>query len=156
MEITRGWLIDDLVEGVGVDGEWVGTERRHLAEKPWGEAWQRASSRMFSPAGRRCLSEADADAAAERGSEDVVDLCKGDRRNSSVKEILKPDFQTSPNSPMRIVTGTILGGMLGFYLMHRAELKYKEMWNERLRKYEEEMNKRKMQEAESNEFQESL
>ncbi|KAK6125018.1 hypothetical protein DH2020_041292 [Rehmannia glutinosa] len=56
----------------------------------------------------------------------------------------------------RIISGTLLGGMLGFYFMHRAELKYKEMWNERLKKYEEEMNKRKIQEAESNEFQESL
>lgn len=88
----------------------------------------------------------------------------------------------------RIITGTILGGILGFYCMHRAELKYKvlsssliqtlscsfsmiwvsssfeltfvftfeqEMWNERLRKYEEELNKRKNQEA-ANEFQESL
>ncbi|PIN01277.1 hypothetical protein CDL12_26217 [Handroanthus impetiginosus] len=54
----------------------------------------------------------------------------------------------------RIVTGTIVGGIFGFYFMHRAELKYKEMWNERLRKYEEEMNKRKNQGA-SSEFQES-
>ncbi|KAL0415198.1 UNVERIFIED_CONTAM: Wall-associated receptor kinase-like 8 [Sesamum latifolium] len=51
--------------------------------------------------------------------------------------------------------GTILGGILGFYCMHRAELKYKEMWNERLRKYEEELNKRKNQEA-ANEFEDSL
>ncbi|KAL3631923.1 hypothetical protein CASFOL_024907 [Castilleja foliolosa] len=56
----------------------------------------------------------------------------------------------------RIISGTLLGGMLGFYFMHRAELKYKEMWSERLKKYEEEMNKRKAEEAESNEFQESL
>nr|XP_009782381.1 PREDICTED: uncharacterized protein LOC104231130 [Nicotiana sylvestris]XP_009782386.1 PREDICTED: uncharacterized protein LOC104231130 [Nicotiana sylvestris]XP_009782396.1 PREDICTED: uncharacterized protein LOC104231130 [Nicotiana sylvestris]XP_009782404.1 PREDICTED: uncharacterized protein LOC104231130 [Nicotiana sylvestris] len=40
---------------------------------------------------------------------------------------------------VRIITGTILGGILGFYAMHRAELKYKEMWNERLKKYEEEL-----------------
>lgn len=26
---------------------------------------------------------------------------------------------------MRIISGTLVGGMLGFYLMHRAELKYK-------------------------------
>ncbi|KAL0319289.1 UNVERIFIED_CONTAM: hypothetical protein Sangu_2085100 [Sesamum angustifolium] len=55
----------------------------------------------------------------------------------------------------RIITGTVLGGILGFYCMHRAELKYKEMWNERLRKYEEELNKRKNQET-ANEFQDSL
>ncbi|GER49987.1 tRNA threonylcarbamoyl adenosine modification protein [Striga asiatica] len=77
LEMTRGWLVDDLVEGVGVGGEWVGVEGTYLAEKSWGEAWQRASSRMFSAAGRRCLSEAEADAAAERGSEDVADLCEG-------------------------------------------------------------------------------
>ncbi|KAL6585057.1 hypothetical protein OROMI_004346 [Orobanche minor] len=53
----------------------------------------------------------------------------------------------------KIITGTILGGMLGFYLMHRAELKYKEMWNERLKKYEEEMNKTTVEEADSSEFQ---
>ncbi|CAA2937944.1 uncharacterized protein LOC111390683 [Olea europaea var. sylvestris] len=52
----------------------------------------------------------------------------------------------------RIITGTIVGGILGFYLMHRAELKYKEMWDERLKRYEEELNKKKNEEA----FQESL
>ncbi|KAL6497005.1 hypothetical protein OROGR_028934 [Orobanche gracilis] len=56
----------------------------------------------------------------------------------------------------KIITGTILGGMLGFYFMHRAELKYKEMWNERLKKYEEEMNKKKVQETGSSECKESL
>ncbi|KAL6568179.1 hypothetical protein OROHE_003863 [Orobanche hederae] len=56
----------------------------------------------------------------------------------------------------KIITGTILGGMLGFYLMHRAELKYKEMWNERLKKYEEEMNKTTVEEADSSECKESL
>ncbi|GAB2255152.1 hypothetical protein Droror1_Dr00008930 [Drosera rotundifolia] len=39
---------------------------------------------------------------------------------------------------VRIISGTILGGMLGFYLMHRAELSYKAIWDERLRKYQEE------------------
>lgn len=48
---------------------------------------------------------------------------------------------------VRIITGTIGGGMLGFYFMHRAELMYKEMWQERLRKYEEELNNKKKREA---------
>ncbi|KAL3840867.1 hypothetical protein ACJIZ3_025458 [Penstemon smallii] len=56
----------------------------------------------------------------------------------------------------RIITGTLIGGILGFYAMHRAELKYKEMWKERLRKYEEEMNKRKSNEEASSELQEPL
>ncbi|EPS69654.1 hypothetical protein M569_05117, partial [Genlisea aurea] len=42
----------------------------------------------------------------------------------------------------RIIAGTIVGGIIGFYYMHRAELKYKEMWNERLKKYEAEKKKR--------------
>ncbi|KAL2461653.1 Uncharacterized protein Adt_45073 [Abeliophyllum distichum] len=54
----------------------------------------------------------------------------------------------------RIITGTILGGILGFYLMHRAELKYKEMWDERLKRYEEELNKKKNEES-SNEVQDA-
>ncbi|KAH6826710.1 hypothetical protein C2S53_016915 [Perilla frutescens var. hirtella] len=58
----------------------------------------------------------------------------------------------------RIIAGTLAGGMVGFYFMHRAELKYKEMWEERLRKYEEEQNRRKKTEEanSSNEFPESL
>ncbi|EYU21489.1 hypothetical protein MIMGU_mgv1a017578mg [Erythranthe guttata] len=55
----------------------------------------------------------------------------------------------------RIISGTVLGGVLGFYLMHRAELKYKEMWKQKLIKYEEEMNKRKNLEG-SDDLQESL
>ncbi|KAH6782186.1 ATP-dependent helicase/nuclease subunit [Perilla frutescens var. hirtella] len=58
----------------------------------------------------------------------------------------------------RIIAGTLVGGMAGFYFMHRAELKYKEMWEERLRKYEEELNRRKEIEESnsSHEFPESL
>ncbi|CAI0450656.1 unnamed protein product [Linum tenue] len=40
---------------------------------------------------------------------------------------------------VRIISGTILGGVLGFYVMHRMELSYKEKMNERLKKYEEEL-----------------
>ncbi|KAE9463990.1 hypothetical protein C3L33_04192, partial [Rhododendron williamsianum] len=43
----------------------------------------------------------------------------------------------------RIITGTIVGGVLGFYVMHRLEVSYKEKWNERLKKYEEELTRRK-------------
>ncbi|GFS32408.1 hypothetical protein Acr_00g0022600 [Actinidia rufa] len=43
----------------------------------------------------------------------------------------------------RIITGTIVGGVLWFYVMHRVELSYKEKWNERLKKYEEELNKKR-------------
>ncbi|XP_072960421.1 uncharacterized protein [Typha angustifolia] len=42
----------------------------------------------------------------------------------------------------RIMTGTILGGVLGFYVMHRVEKSYKEKMKERLAKYEMEMKKR--------------
>ncbi|XP_048444010.1 uncharacterized protein LOC103929603 [Pyrus x bretschneideri] len=43
---------------------------------------------------------------------------------------------------VRIISGTILGGILGFYVMDRAEKSYKEKVQERLRKYEIEMKKR--------------
>ncbi|RXH96522.1 hypothetical protein C1H46_033578 [Malus baccata] len=43
---------------------------------------------------------------------------------------------------VRIISGTILGGILGFYVMDRAEKSYKEKVRERLRKYEIEMKKR--------------
>ncbi|RWR82088.1 ATP-dependent helicase/nuclease subunit A isoform 1 [Cinnamomum micranthum f. kanehirae] len=42
----------------------------------------------------------------------------------------------------RIITGTILGGILGFYVMHRLELRHKEKMQERLLKYEMEKKKR--------------
>ncbi|KAK6784852.1 hypothetical protein RDI58_018307 [Solanum bulbocastanum] len=48
---------------------------------------------------------------------------------------------------VRIISGTIFGGILGFYLMHRAELQYKEMWNERLKKYEEELKMKQSMET---------
>lgn len=34
---------------------------------------------------------------------------------------------------MGIMAGTILGGVLGFYVMHRVEISYKEEMNRRLR-----------------------
>ncbi|XP_057976341.1 uncharacterized protein LOC131163689 [Malania oleifera] len=43
---------------------------------------------------------------------------------------------------VRIITGTILGGILGFYVMHRVEVSYKEKMKERLRKYESELKKK--------------
>uniref|UniRef100_A0A2P2QP27 Uncharacterized protein n=1 Tax=Rhizophora mucronata TaxID=61149 RepID=A0A2P2QP27_RHIMU len=43
---------------------------------------------------------------------------------------------------VRIITGTILGGVLGFYVMHRLEVSYKEKMKERLREYEEELRKK--------------
>ncbi|KDP20093.1 hypothetical protein JCGZ_05862 [Jatropha curcas] len=43
---------------------------------------------------------------------------------------------------IRIITGTILGGILGFYVMHRTEVGYKEKMNERLKKYESELKKK--------------
>ncbi|KAJ0104963.1 uncharacterized protein LOC116146338 [Pistacia vera] len=43
---------------------------------------------------------------------------------------------------VRIITGTISGGILGFYVMHRVEISYKEKMKERLRLYEIEMKKR--------------
>ncbi|KAF3332657.1 hypothetical protein FCM35_KLT02234 [Carex littledalei] len=42
----------------------------------------------------------------------------------------------------RIITGTIFGGILGFYVMHRVEESYKEKMKERLAKYEAEMNRK--------------
>lgn len=44
---------------------------------------------------------------------------------------------------IRIIAGTILGGVLGFYVMHRVEIGYKEEMNERLIQYENELRKRK-------------
>ncbi|KAI4971092.1 uncharacterized protein LOC123407103 [Hordeum vulgare subsp. vulgare] len=37
---------------------------------------------------------------------------------------------------VRIMAGTILGGGLGFYVMHRIETSYKAKMEERLRRYE--------------------
>lgn len=38
----------------------------------------------------------------------------------------------------RIIAGTILGGILGFYVMHRVEISYKAKWEERLKRYQQE------------------
>ncbi|KAL5726292.1 hypothetical protein ACHQM5_009346 [Ranunculus cassubicifolius] len=43
---------------------------------------------------------------------------------------------------VRIISGTIAGGMLGFYVMHRMEISYKEKVKENLRKYEMEKKRR--------------
>ncbi|EEF50640.1 uncharacterized protein LOC8286737 [Ricinus communis] len=43
---------------------------------------------------------------------------------------------------IRIISGTILGGILGFYVMHRAEVSYKEKMKERLKQYENELKKK--------------
>ena len=40
---------------------------------------------------------------------------------------------------VRIMAGTILGGGLGFYVMHRIETSYKARMEARLRKYEAQM-----------------
>ncbi|KAK4776315.1 hypothetical protein SAY86_005003 [Trapa natans] len=45
----------------------------------------------------------------------------------------------------RIITGTVLGGVLGFYVMHRVEIGYKEKMKERLRRYEMEMKRKHTQ-----------
>uniref|UniRef100_A0A0E0C949 Uncharacterized protein n=1 Tax=Oryza meridionalis TaxID=40149 RepID=A0A0E0C949_9ORYZ len=41
---------------------------------------------------------------------------------------------------VRVMTGTILGGALGFYVMHRLETSHKVKMEERLRKYEAHMS----------------
>ncbi|KAL6874034.1 hypothetical protein ACP4OV_014116 [Aristida adscensionis] len=43
---------------------------------------------------------------------------------------------------VRIMAGTVLGGVLGFYVMHRVETSYKERMEERLRRYEAQMLRR--------------
>ncbi|PON86492.1 ATP-dependent helicase/nuclease subunit [Trema orientale] len=53
---------------------------------------------------------------------------------------------------VRIIAGTILGGVLGFYVMDRVEKSYKEKMNERLKKYESELKKREKK----NQLEESL
>ncbi|CAB4281250.1 unnamed protein product [Prunus armeniaca] len=52
----------------------------------------------------------------------------------------------------RIITGTILGGVLGFYVMDRVEKSYKEKVKERLRQYESELKKKEK----LNELEESM
>ncbi|WJX80282.1 hypothetical protein P8452_63302 [Trifolium repens] len=44
---------------------------------------------------------------------------------------------------IRIMSGTIIGGILGFYVMHRVEISYKEKMDERLRNYEAELKRRR-------------
>ncbi|KAK7251590.1 hypothetical protein RIF29_34918 [Crotalaria pallida] len=56
---------------------------------------------------------------------------------------------------IRIISGTIVGGILGFYVMHRLETGYKEKMNERLRIYEAELNKKKQQQQKFKEFEET-
>ncbi|KGN63809.2 hypothetical protein Csa_013239 [Cucumis sativus] len=43
---------------------------------------------------------------------------------------------------IRIITGTVVGGVLGFYVMHRVEVGYKEKMKERLKQYENELKKK--------------
>ncbi|KAL8130264.1 hypothetical protein V2J09_019419 [Rumex salicifolius] len=50
----------------------------------------------------------------------------------------------------RIMAGTLLGGALGFYLMHRAELSYKRKWDEGLKKYEAEKLRREKAQQDNN------
>ncbi|KAI4319195.1 hypothetical protein MLD38_032825 [Melastoma candidum] len=60
---------------------------------------------------------------------------------------------------VRIITGTILGGILGFYVMHRVEVSYKEKMNERLRIYQREMMRKEEEqklEGGFGEFEESV
>ncbi|CAF2077915.1 unnamed protein product [Brassica oleracea] len=42
----------------------------------------------------------------------------------------------------RIIAGTLVGGTIGFYVMHRIEVRYKMKMEEALRQYEKEMKKR--------------
>ncbi|KAH7528788.1 hypothetical protein FEM48_Zijuj05G0109500 [Ziziphus jujuba var. spinosa] len=66
---------------------------------------------------------------------------------------------------IRIMAGTILGGVFGFYIMHQVEISYKvsvlhpifkhsclEKMNERLKKYESELKKKEKM----NELKESM
>ncbi|XP_052158227.1 uncharacterized protein LOC127775948 [Oryza glaberrima] len=41
---------------------------------------------------------------------------------------------------VRVMAGTILGGALGFYVMHRLETSHKAKMEERLRRYEARMS----------------
>ncbi|KMS99773.1 hypothetical protein BVRB_1g020670 [Beta vulgaris subsp. vulgaris] len=50
---------------------------------------------------------------------------------------------------IRIITGTIAGGILGFYVMYRTENFYKAKWDERLKKYEEDKLKKEKTQLES-------
>ncbi|CAH8260959.1 unnamed protein product [Arabidopsis lyrata] len=46
----------------------------------------------------------------------------------------------------RIIAGTLLGGTLGFYVMHRIEVSYKMRMEEALNQYEKDMLKRQEEE----------
>ncbi|AEE76108.1 hypothetical protein AtNW77_Chr3g0176791 [Arabidopsis thaliana] len=46
----------------------------------------------------------------------------------------------------RIIAGTLLGGALGFYVMHRIEVSYKMRMEEALNQYEKDMQKRQEEE----------
>ncbi|EOA31825.1 hypothetical protein CARUB_v10015049mg [Capsella rubella] len=46
----------------------------------------------------------------------------------------------------RIIAGTLLGGTLGFYVMHRIEVSYKMKMEEALKQYEKEMLRRQEEE----------
>ncbi|XP_040381349.1 uncharacterized protein LOC121054772 [Oryza brachyantha] len=49
---------------------------------------------------------------------------------------------------VRVMAGTILGGVLGFYVMHRVETSYKARMEERLRRYEAHMLAKAKEETE--------
>ncbi|XP_019096216.1 PREDICTED: uncharacterized protein LOC104765713 [Camelina sativa] len=46
----------------------------------------------------------------------------------------------------RIIAGTLVGGALGFYVMHRIEVSYKMKMEEALKQYEKEKLKRQEEE----------
>ncbi|WJX65656.1 hypothetical protein P8452_50292 [Trifolium repens] len=56
---------------------------------------------------------------------------------------------------IRIISGTIIGGILGFYVMHRVEISYKENMNERLRNYEAALKRRREEKLSEFEIEES-
>ncbi|KAF9592017.1 hypothetical protein IFM89_011600 [Coptis chinensis] len=55
---------------------------------------------------------------------------------------VRPSLPSQTWGYVRIITGTLLGGALGFYVMHRLELSHKEKMKQRLLKYEMEMKRR--------------
>ncbi|GER38928.1 auxin response factor 8 [Striga asiatica] len=83
MQIYHKKKVDRSIKSKDSVEDWLALKGTYLAEKPWDESWRRASSRMLSPTGRRCLIEAEADAAAEGGLEEVADLCEGGSEEST-------------------------------------------------------------------------
>ncbi|KAJ8752730.1 hypothetical protein K2173_007040 [Erythroxylum novogranatense] len=66
-------------------------------------------------------------------------LCSDEKAKENIEKMA---LNSQKWGYVRIITGTIFGGVLGFYVMHRVEVSYKEKMKERLRQYERDLKEK--------------